>query len=97
MRAPAEARAPANRHRLGLVIGGPVPAGLHRDFLRVLGQPEAWSSSATWPDYALLLGEVSNVPTSVITVNVPLPLRTARAKRAIWRQLRPLLAELRSR
>ncbi|MBK8286973.1 MAG: hypothetical protein IPK97_20080 [Ahniella sp.] len=82
-------------HRLGLVAAGPAPPGLTRDLLQALGQKNLLQAPATWPDYAVLLGDVANVPASVIVVRAALPLRDARAKRAVWRQLRPLLAELR--
>ena len=85
----------AGSHRLGLVAAGPVPPGLTRDFLQVLGQKNLLQAPVAWPDYAVLLGEVTQVPASVITVKAPLLLPDARAKRAVWRQLRPLLAELR--
>ena len=92
---PTADRAVTASHRLGLVAAGPVPPGLSRDLLQALGQKALLQTPASWPDYAVLLGEVPNVPASVIVVRAGLPMRDARAKRAVWRQLRPLLAELR--
>jgi len=66
--------------------------GLQRDLLRALGQVATVETPRDWPNYAVLLSETIPVPASVIAVAVPTALHGASGKRALWRQLRPLLA-----
>ncbi|AVP96243.1 hypothetical protein C7S18_03125 [Ahniella affigens] len=79
------------------ILVGQLPdwPNLQRDLAWVFGQTEPVSPPAQWPAYAVVLGKDLQVPASVISVRVSLPLRSASAKRALWRQLRPLLATAR--
>lgn len=101
IRASAEAmgkqvRPVAKRGPMPILVGQlPDWPNLQRDLARAFGQSAPLSPPAQWPAYAVVLGQDVQVPTSVIAVRVSLPLRSASAKRALWRQLRPLLATAR--
>lgn len=101
IRASAEAmgktvRPVVRRGPMPILVGQlPDSPNLQRDLARVFGQTGPLNPPAQWPAYAVVLGKNVPVPASVISVQVSLPLRSASAKRALWRQLRPLLATAR--
>lgn len=91
--------------RKPLAASAPVPVigtsagqpGIQRDLLRLFGQAAVAPVPREWPGFAVVLGDVGPIPPSTITIPVHVPLAGARAKRSLWRQLRPLLAERRPR
>lgn len=101
IRASAEAmgkpvRAAPKRGPMPALIGHlPQAPGLQRDLARLFGLSAPMAPPAQWPAYAVVLGQDVSVPASVIAVRVLPPLRSASAKRTLWRQLRPLLATAR--
>lgn len=101
IRASAEAmgktvRPVVRRGPMPILVGQlPDSPNLQRDLARVFGQTAPLNAPAQWPAYAVVLGKNVPVPASVISVQVNLPLRSASSKRALWRQLRPLLATAR--
>lgn len=82
--------------RLAVIGTRATQPGLQRDLLRTLGQPSAIDSPRDWPNYAVLLSAANPVPASVIAIAVPATLQGASGKRALWRQIRPLLAASRT-
>lgn len=94
---PTQAPRPVAAAAIPLIGTSPGQPGVQRDLLRVLGQSAVAPVPREWPGFAVVLGDVGPVPASTITIVVPQPLTGARAKRGLWRQLRPLLAERRPR